>query len=162
MRRVYRTPWYTKIIERFRRSVPRGAWGIDVMTGFPGETDDDFRETWRYLRSLDFTYLHVFPYSPRRGTPAATMPDQVDPRIKRERTRQLIALSDERKQGHIDRSVGEEAMVLVETKRRGGQLRGFTEHYVPVRLDGSDSWMNTLVPVRITDAVAGHAKGVAP
>ena len=160
MRRVYRTAWYTEIIGRFRDALPRGAWGIDVMVGFPGETDADFQETVRYLEGLDFTYLHVFPYSPRHGTEAATLPDAVDPRTQRERTRVLAALSDARRAAHATAAVGEVGRVLVEVRRTGQRLRGFTEHYVPVTFDGPSAWVNRLVDVRITGANGPVARGV--
>ncbi len=161
MRRVYRTAKYTTAVERFRELLPHGAWGIDVMVGFPGEDGERFEATVDYLRGIKLTYLHVFPYSPRRGTPAATMRDQVDPRIKRARVGVLTALSKERRAAHAQAGVGAEDAVLVEDRRVNGYLRGFTSTYVPVLFEGPDSLFNQLVPVRITDAEGMNAWGAA-
>jgi threonylcarbamoyladenosine tRNA methylthiotransferase MtaB len=152
MRRVYRTPMYATKNQRFADAIPLGAWGIDVMVGFPGEDDAAFEQTYRYLRGLQLTYLHVFPYSPRRNTPAAGMPNQVDPRVKRERVTRLTALSNERRSLHATRSIGSQGHVVVEDRRVDGRLRGFTESYVPVLFEGPDSLYNSLVAVEITDA----------
>lgn len=159
MRRVYRTPWYRRIANRYRGHVPRGAWGIDVMVGFPGEDDDAFETTRRFLEELDFTYLHVFPYSPRRGTPAAGMPGQVPPKEKRHRSRTLVALSEARRAAHLRASVGECGRVLVEDRRVRARLRGFTSNYVPVMLDGPDTLMGEMVAVEIVDVDGEHAIG---
>lgn len=162
MRRVYRTPWYEGVVQRFRQAAPRGAFGIDVMVGFPGEDEERFTNTLRFLRGLDFSYLHVFPYSPRRGTAAATMPGQVEPRVKRERVAILTSLSRARRAAHAAASIGERRSVLVEDRRaRCGRLRGFSEHYVPVLFDGPDDRMNELVEVGITGSDGHTAYGEA-
>ena len=162
MRRVYRTGYYRQTAARFRELMPLGAWGIDVMVGFPGEDEAAFQGTYRFLRDLDFTYLHVFPYSPRKGTPAATMPGPVDPRVKRDRVGRLTALSDERRAHHAARAIGTQGTVLVEDRRVGGRLRGFTENYVPVLFDGPERWMNQLVPVDLvsSDGINAHGRAL--
>ena len=106
MHRKYR-PWhYADRIERIRRAMPDAAIGADVMVGFPGETDDDFEQTRAFIEALPFTYLHVFTYSSRPGTPSAEMPDQVPVQIARERNRMLRELAD-----------GEEARVHAVVRR---------------------------------------------
>jgi len=147
MRRVYRVDWYRRIFEAFRSQCPDGAWGIDVMTGFPGETDEEFQNTYRFLRSLDFTYLHVFPYSAREGTVAAELPDPVDPRVRKVRTQRLLALSKSHQKAHYERAVGKHHPVVVENRRVNDQLRGLTGNYVPVLFDGSSQLMETLTSV---------------
>lgn len=150
MRRVYTTRFYAGMTEAIRARMPHAALGIDVIVGFPGETARAFDETVRFLRSLDFTYLHVFPYSPRAGTDAAMMVDQVPPEEKKERGEILRQLSDERRQAYYQSQVGRDAQMLVEERRaRSGRLRGFTETYVAVELDGPDALRDTLQPVRL-------------
>lgn len=159
MRRVYRTPWYSKIVDEFFDRVPGGAWGIDVMVGFPGEDDAAFQNTYRYLRNLPFTYLHVFPYSARRGTPAASMPNPVDPRVKRDRSRQLMSLSESRRAAHAAATVGRALPVLVESRRVNGRLRGYSDCYTPVSFDGPDTWMNQIVNVTVSSVTEHVAQG---
>ncbi len=161
MRRVYRTPSYRKRVNRFFELLPFGAWGIDVMVGFPGEDDAAFQQTEAFLQSIPFTYLHVFPYSIRKNTPAATMPNQVDPQVKRARVQKLACLSNERRLAHVQKHIGRTGMVLVEERRQAGQLRGYTESYVPVTFSGPDSWKNQLVPVEMTDLAGSSAVGTA-
>jgi threonylcarbamoyladenosine tRNA methylthiotransferase MtaB len=159
MRRVYRTPWYRKIAEEFKSRAPHGAWGIDVMVGFPGEDEKAFEQSYEFLTGIPFTYLHVFPYSQRRGTQAATMPEQVQPQVKQARSRRLIELSNRRRDQHTERVLGRKLQVLVERRRIKGRLRGYSECYVPVVLDGSDSLMNQLVRVQIIEVNDGVARG---
>ena len=161
MRRVYRAPMYRQLVKKFRSCLPSGAWGADVMVGFPGETDAQFENTVTLLDEADVTYLHVFPYSPRRGTPAATMPNPVPPPIQRQRVNRLKALSERQQTGHVARAVGTEGLVLVEERRVNGALRGYSENYVAVSLDGPDEWMNELVPVQIMSADGMTARGKA-
>ena len=159
MRRVYRASHYAQLVERFRRRVPRGAWGIDVMVGFPGEDDRSFRRTADFLESLDFTYLHVFPYSPRQGTEAATMAGQVPADVKRARCRALLALSEARRAAHAERSVGEVVTVLAEGGYDQGRLRGFSEHYLSVTFEGPREWTRTMRRVKIVAADGGAVRG---
>ncbi|HIA04969.1 MAG TPA: MiaB/RimO family radical SAM methylthiotransferase, partial [Myxococcales bacterium] len=159
MRRVYRTPWYTKVIKDFHERVPNGTWGADVMVGFPGEDERAFEQSYRFLESIPFTYLHVFPYSQRRGTEASSMPDQIHPQVKRARSQRLIELSDMRRAEHAEKRLGQTLKVLIEGRRVGGRLRGYSECYVPVTLDGDDSWMNQLLPVQISAVTNGIAVG---
>ena len=160
MRRVYRTDWYRHIISEYRRRLPDGGWGIDVMTGFPGETDQAFQNTYRFLRSIDCTYLHVFPYSAREGTVAASMSNPVPPEVKKERTRSLIALSDSLRKAHLERTVGKTHLVLVENVRTEGLLRGMSDTYVPVCFAGPDALMETLVSVQVKSIGTREARGV--
>ena len=109
MHRKYR-PWhYADRIERIRRAMPDAAIGADVMVGFPGETDDDFEQTRALIERLPFTYLHVFTYSSRPGTPSAEMPDQVPVHIARERNRVLRELAAQKKRAFMQSFVGREA-----------------------------------------------------
>ena len=160
MRRVYRTSWYEKIIQRFSEALPFGAWGIDVMVGFPGETEQAFDNTVQFLQNIPFTYLHVFPYSVRKNTEAATMPLQVDPQEKKARVQILTKLSNTHRQRHLEKNIGRDGRVLVEEKRQQGLLRGYTENYVPVLFDGPDTMKNQIVPIALTDADDGFARGV--
>jgi threonylcarbamoyladenosine tRNA methylthiotransferase MtaB len=160
MRRVYRSDWYRHIFSEYRRRVPDGGWGIDVMTGFPGETDEAFQNTYRFLRSIDCTYLHVFPYSPREGTVAATMSNPVPPEVKKKRTQALIALSETVQRLHWERTVGQTRLVLVENVRTDGLLRGMTDTYVPVCFAGPDALMESLVSVQVQSLGMRGTRGV--
>jgi threonylcarbamoyladenosine tRNA methylthiotransferase MtaB len=153
MRRVYTTQTYAALMEAVRARLPRAAIGIDVIVGFPGETREQFQETYRFLRGLDFTYLHVFPYSPRAGTEAAALPDHVPPEEKKERSELLRALSDERRAAFQEAQVGTEVLLLVEGRRgRGQRLRGTSENYVTVEIDSREDLTDQIVPVRLLRA----------
>ena len=165
MRRVYRTPKYAEILKKFRQAVPLGAFGADVMVGFPGETDEAFEETVAFIESLDFSYLHVFPFSARRGTEAALMPDAVPPPVARERAARLLDLSTRRLSAHVARSVGTAQRVLVETGLGPGGLRqGYTEAYVGVRFAGSGHRAGRIIPVVIerSDGQWGYGTPLEP
>ncbi|NPD32615.1 MiaB/RimO family radical SAM methylthiotransferase [Eggerthellaceae bacterium zg-997] len=114
MERTYTAPWFEHLIGRLRAEVPGIALSTDVIAGFPGETDDDFRETCRVVERLGFGRLHVFPYSKRAGTPAAMRVDQVPDEVKRSRAAELRLLSDELTQRDYDRRVGTRELALVE------------------------------------------------
>ena len=159
MRRVYRSAHYTRIFEAYRERFPQGGWGIDVMVGFPGETDEHFQNTYRYLRGLDFTYLHVFTFSARHDTDAAAMSGQVAGDVKKERNRILTGLSNEHQARHAARQIGREERVVVESRRVDGRLRGYTDNYVATAFDGSDALMDAVVAVQIQRSQGGLAMG---
>jgi len=152
MHRKYR-PWhYREKIGKIRAAMPAAAVGADVMVGFPGETPAEFEETRRMVEELPFTYLHVFPFSPRPGTPAASMPGQVPVNLRRERSRILRELAAEKKQAFMRGFLGErlEAITLsvVAEDPQGPWTRALTDNYLKLRLrgrHGSNQWLHARI-----------------
>jgi threonylcarbamoyladenosine tRNA methylthiotransferase MtaB len=136
MHRKYR-PWhYADRIERIRRAMPDAAIGADVMVGFPGESDDDFEQTRALIERLPFTYLHVFTYSSRPGTPSAEMPEQVPVQIARERNRVLRELAARKKRAFMESFVGREVEAITLTHFDGAFTEGLTDNYLRLRVYG--------------------------
>jgi threonylcarbamoyladenosine tRNA methylthiotransferase MtaB len=136
MHRKYR-PWhYADRIERIRRAMPDAAIGADVMVGFPGETDDDFEQTRAFIERLPFTYLHVFTYSSRPGTPSAEMPDQVPVQIARERNRVLREVIAGKKREFMESFVGKELEVITLTYFDGEFTEALTDNYLKMKVRG--------------------------
>ncbi|MCP4727716.1 MAG: tRNA (N(6)-L-threonylcarbamoyladenosine(37)-C(2))-methylthiotransferase MtaB [bacterium] len=133
MRRKYLTKHYSEVVRDIRKYLPEAGIGADVMTGFPGETDEEFNETYNYIKDLPATYLHVFRYSPRKGTEAALLSEQVDPKKSKSRSKKLIELGLKKKIGFISDQIGKTAEVLFEsTQSEPGIFEGFTENYIRV------------------------------
>jgi threonylcarbamoyladenosine tRNA methylthiotransferase MtaB len=154
MNRRYNTAEYRAIVEQVRAAVPRVAITTDVIVGFPGETDEHFAETLQFVESIGFSRLHVFRYSPRPRTPAATMPNQVPGQVKEERARRLIALGEVMRRQFCQRMVGETWQVLWE-QEHDGVWSGHTDTYVSVQAQSDALASNQLSPVRVvrlTDA----------
>jgi threonylcarbamoyladenosine tRNA methylthiotransferase MtaB len=150
MNRRYSVARFAEVIALCRRHLPDAAIGIDVLAGFPGETEAHFARTRNFLEGLDWTYLHVFPYSDRPGTNAATFPGKVGKQEKSRRVAELMALGERKKQAFYGRQLGRRLPVLVETQRTGdGLLRGFTDNYVPVVFAGEDALMDTIVTIEL-------------
>jgi threonylcarbamoyladenosine tRNA methylthiotransferase MtaB len=164
MHRKYR-PWhYREKIEKIRSAMPTAAIGADVMVGFPGETDAEFESTRRMIEELPFTYLHVFTYSPRPGTPAATMPNQVPVHAARERNRVLRELAAEKKLAFMRGFVGGpvDAITLNVTGNDGdGEFtEALTDNYLKLRLRGShqpNRWQRAHVGDVVDGVLAGSA-----
>lgn len=161
MNRNYRTDFYRERIKTAAARLPGAGIGADVMVGFPGETDEDFDATVALIEGLPLTYLHVFSYSPRPGTPAAEMPRQVDPEVKKARSKRLRALGEVKRMAFMENQVGRTVPVLVETTRDrdSGLLKGWSDTYVKVHLDGPDQWMGKVLPVSVTALAGDHLKG---
>ncbi len=160
MNRRYTTSQFVKIVEKCHGVAADLAVGIDVMAGFPGESDEQFATTYSLLKDLDFTYLHVFPYSQRPGTPAAGFEDQVNGNIKEQRVDKLRRLSDIKKTIFYRRFIGDVRPVLVENKlSESGQLKGFTDNYIPVSFAGDPSLKNTVVQVKLESANGTFIQG---
>jgi threonylcarbamoyladenosine tRNA methylthiotransferase MtaB len=161
MRRPYSTRMYRALVERLAAARPRLGLGADVIAGFPGEGDDDFAETVAFARELPFSYLHVFPYSTRKGTEAAGLASQLASHTVTHRSRVLREIgrvkSDEFRRGLIGRV--EEVLVLETLDRATGRLVGLTGNYVEVVFSGSPSLMRTLATVRITATRADRTFG---
>jgi len=152
MGRRYTTSQFRKVLQRCRQYLPDAAIGIDILAGFPGETEEQFNDCRTFLESLNFTYLHVFPYSIRPGTVAADFKDQVPGPIKEKRVAILRELSDRKKQHFYQSQLGKTFPVLVEGKRNSyGRLKGFTSNYINVQFDGPDSLLNSTTTVQLID-----------
>ena len=160
MHRKYR-PWhYADRIERIRRAMPDAAIGADVMVGFPGETDDDFEQTRALIERLPFTYLHVFTYSSRPGTPSVEMPEQVPVQLARERNRALRELAASKKQGFMRSFIGRELEAITLTRFDGQATEALTDNFLKVRVTGRHP-ANQLVGVRVDSERLGELTGRA-
>jgi threonylcarbamoyladenosine tRNA methylthiotransferase MtaB len=134
--------------------MPHAAIGADVMVGFPGEDEQAFGQTYELLRELPISYLHCFPFSPRPGTPAATMTGQVGERQKKERVKILCDLSKEKRRAFYSRFIGEPLTLLIEHRRVQGMLRGISRNYIFCLVEGGDELMG-----REVEAVLLEVKG---
>nr|WP_316616272.1 tRNA (N(6)-L-threonylcarbamoyladenosine(37)-C(2))-methylthiotransferase MtaB [uncultured Alistipes sp.] len=150
MRRRYNTAQFADRIAAVRRAVPDVFLGIDVIVGFPGETDEDFADTYRFLERLAPAFLHIFPYSARPDTPAAGFPNQVPPPVVERRAAELGALSERLHRTFYEKQVGTQARVLWESTRRNGYMYGYTGNYVKVRTPFDRALINTITPVKLT------------
>ena len=160
MHRHYNRALYAEKVLRIKQLIPKAFVAADVIVGFPGETKEDFQETYDFLDSLPVSALHVFPYSRRPNTPAYGMPDQLSRAEKAERVRRLISLSDEKKLALCRLCEGDVVQVLVESKEKGGFYSGFSENYLKVRLNCTENAINTIQKVRLAETAAdGTMKG---
>ncbi|MBL7849430.1 MAG: tRNA (N(6)-L-threonylcarbamoyladenosine(37)-C(2))-methylthiotransferase MtaB [Cyclobacteriaceae bacterium] len=149
MRRRYLRELYTERVAKIKSVMPHACIGVDVIVGFPGERDEDFLETYNYLNELDISYLHVFTYSERENTLAATMPDPVPQNVRNERSRMLHILSDKKRRAFYEQNVGSARTVLFEKDIEDGMIHGFTENYVRVAVPADEELINQLRVVRI-------------
>ncbi len=132
MRRRYRREVFRDRVIMIREKMPDAGIGADVIVGFPGETEDDHEDTFRFLESLPLSYLHVFAFSPRPGTPAAELPGEVKKSEKERRSRQLIKLSESRRMLFMHNATGKTCNVLFEKRNADGMVAGLTENYIRV------------------------------
>lgn len=149
MNRHYTTAFFRDLVTGIREKLPDAAIGIDVITGFPGETEQAFANTLALIEDLPVTHLHVFPFSRRPGTPAADLPQQVSGAFARQRAAALRALGEAKQQDFARRFVGRTLEVVVEGKGKGGLRTGLSVHYLPVRFAAPAKLAGRLVKVRI-------------
>ena len=155
MRRRYSTSQFAYLVENLRsRFTDDVGITTDIMVGFPGETDADFQESLKFVEEIGFSQLHVFRYSPRKGTPAATYPNQVPSQVSASRSREMIELGKEMSKSFRKRMLGKYKNVLVEESREGEkkQLAGFTDNYLRVLMDVPDSAINKVIKVKLTSS----------
>lgn len=154
MRRKYTMAEFGERITRLKEVLPDCAITSDVIVGFPGETEEEFMETFNFINDHKFSELHVFPYSKRTGTPAAMMDNQVEESIKEERVARLIALSDQLAKEYASKYEGELLEIIPEefSEEAGGRLVGYTDNYLRVAIEGDESMIGQLVRVKITKA----------
>lgn len=150
MRRRYRREMFRDRVMRIRDKMPGAGIGADIIVGFPGETEDDFQETYRFLENMPLSYLHVFAFSPRPGTPAAEMPGEVTKAEKERRSRQLIKLSESRRMLFMRNASGKKFDVLFEKRDSEGMVAGLTGNYIRVVTPCSKDLPGTIKSVRLT------------
>ena len=148
MRRKYDTDLYSSRIRLIKKLMPHACIGVDVIVGFPGETEEEFNKTTEYLKSLPISYLHVFTYSERANTNAPKMNDVVSMDVRRKRSKQLRILSLKLKLKFYNENIGYKGRVLLESKEENN-LIGFTENYLKVKIPFEDKIINTIQEVRI-------------
>lgn len=159
MNRKYTSAEYFEAVERIKKAMPDAAITTDVIVGFPGETDEDFEESYRFVESLGLADAHIFKYSPRQGTPAAKMPDQVTPEQKEERSNRLIALSKCNGHWFSTKYIGKTEEVLFEQAVMPGVYEGKTKNYISVRVSHDDDVIGKLISVYFTRCTDGVLYG---
>jgi len=154
MNRKYTTQIYRDAVAKLRKYYPEASFTTDVIVGFPGETDEEFAKTYEFLKEIDFYRLHVFKYSPRRGTVAEKMPKQIDGNKKEERSNKLIELSNSTENKHNQSYIGKTVKVLFE-EFEDGFFKGHTTNYMMVKVAGeeekSDKFVNKILDVKIKE-----------
>lgn len=161
MNRNYSAAFFADLVNRLAQTIPGAAIGADVIGGFPGEDDSAFQNTMSLIETLPLAYLHIFPFSKRRGTPAAAFPGQVPPQVIRARCHALRELGEKKRESFCRSFLGQRLKVLVESKRdrESGLLKGFSANYIPFFLPGGEDLMNQEVEVRMTEVRDGKAFG---
>jgi len=164
MARRYKSARYRTIITTARQLVPGIAISTDIITGFPGETDDDFEQTYQLATALQFAKMHVFRFSPRQGTAAARMRGQIRDEVKKARSERLLTLNEVDNRRFREQFLGQTVQVLIESYKHG-YWEGLTDNYLHVELDGlpdtqSHNWQHTLVNARLVDLVEDGIRGI--
>ncbi|MBR0590151.1 tRNA (N(6)-L-threonylcarbamoyladenosine(37)-C(2))-methylthiotransferase MtaB [Bacillus pumilus] len=164
MRRKYTMEFFAERLTKLKKALPGLAVTSDVIVGFPGETEEEFLETYNFVKDRQFSELHVFPYSKRTGTPAARMEDQVDENVKNERVHRLIALSDQLAKEYASAYEGDVLEIIPEEsfKEQEGKHNlyvGYTDNYMKVVFEGTEDMIGRLVKVKITKAGYPYNEG---
>lgn len=150
MKRRYNQNLYTDRVTQIKKQMPDSCIGVDVIIGFPGETDELFLETYRYLNELEISYLHVFTYSERPNTEAVLMGGVVPKEVRRKRSKMLRGLSVKKRRSFYESQIGKNKTVLFESDNKGGFIYGFTENYVKVKTTFNAELINTLHAITLT------------
>ena len=150
MKRRYLREIYTERVNKIREVMPDACIGVDIIVGFPGETDEHFLETYHFLNDLDISYLHVFSYSERDNTEAAEMEGVVPANVRAKRSKMLRGLSVKKRRSFYESQIGTKRTVLFETENKEGYIHGFTENYVRVKTPWNPELANTLQEINLT------------
>ncbi len=151
MRRRYLSGLYIDRVERIKKIMPHACIGVDVIVGFPGETDEHFLDTYRFLNELDISYLHVFTYSERDNTTAATMKGVVAKNVRSKRSKLLRGLSVKKRRAFYESQLSMIRTVLFEGENKQGYIHGFTENYIKIKAPWNPALVNTLHDVELTE-----------
>ena len=150
MKRRYLREVYMERVNKIREVMPHACIGVDVIVGFPGETDEHFLETYHFLNNLDISYLHVFTYSERDNTEAAQMPNPVPANVRAKRSKMLRGLSVKKRRAFYESQLGTNRTVLFEGENKEGYIHGFTENYVKVKTPWNPELVNTLHEINLS------------
>ncbi|MEE2771608.1 MAG: tRNA (N(6)-L-threonylcarbamoyladenosine(37)-C(2))-methylthiotransferase MtaB [Bacteroidota bacterium] len=150
MRRRYLSDLYVDRVSQIRKVMPHACIGVDVIVGFPGESEEHFLETYNFLNELDISYLHVFTYSERDNTPAAEMDGVVPLKVRKKRSKMLRGLSAKKRRAFYESQLGTLRTVLFEGENKEGYIHGFTENYVKVKTPWNPELVNTLQQIKLT------------
>ena len=150
MKRRYMRELYTERVAKIREVMPHACIGVDVIVGFPGETDEHFLETYHFLNDLDISYLHVFTYSERDNTEAVEMDGVVPANLRSKRSKMLRGLSVKKRRAFYESQIGTNRTVLFESENKEGYIHGFTENYVKVKTPWNPELVNTLHEINLT------------
>jgi len=151
MRRRYNRELYQERVAKIRKKMPHACIGVDVIVGFPGETEDHFLETYKFLNEMELSYLHVFTYSERDNTPAILMDGVVSENMRNKRSKMLRGLSVKKRRAFYESQLGSTRTVLFEAENRNGYIQGFTENYVKVKAPWNPELVNTLHSIKLTN-----------
>jgi len=149
MKRRYQREVYEDRVNQINSIMPHACIGVDVIVGFPGETEELFLETYNFLNKLDVSYLHVFTYSERQNTEASTMKGSVPMKVRKKRSKLLRGLSVKKRRSFYEKSIGSNRTVLFEGENKSGYIHGFTENYIRVRHPWDPGLVNTLKKVKL-------------
>jgi threonylcarbamoyladenosine tRNA methylthiotransferase MtaB len=161
MRRNYNTRQYLNVVHKAVEKIPGLGLGADVIIGFPGETDEHFENTRSLIEGLPFSYLHTFSYSPRRGTEAYGFKETMPKATRKGRSKVLTDLANQKSQEFRRSFIGKTVAVLIENQRdhKTGYLKGHSEQFIPVLVEGGDRLTNQIIPVTITQVENGQVFG---
>ena len=160
MNRRYTTKEYKEIVHKLREKMPNVAITTDVIVGFPGETNDEFNQTYKFLSDVELSQMHIFKYSPRKGTPAATMENQIDPQMKHLRSDKLIALNKKNFNKFATRFIGEEFEVLFEQNIGDNKYEGLTPNYIRVVVESDEDIQGKILNTKISDVKDEYVEGI--
>lgn len=150
MNRHYDTAFYSDLVERIRQQFENAAITTDIMVGFAGETEEEFKLSLSFAKEIGFASAHVFAYSKRAGTVAANMPNQVEKNVKSKRSKEMIAATEQTEIAFLDKMTGTEQEVLFESRDSGGFYRGFTANYCQVKVKAEENLNGKIIKVKIT------------
>ncbi len=159
MRRHYDTKLYKEVAQKLRILAPDIALTTDVIVGFPGETEKNFKETFEFVKSIGFSKVHVFPYSKRTGTVASLLPNQVPEDIKKTRSKKLQKLSDDLRKEFFESQIGKIYPVLIEHQRLKNEREGLTPNYIQIKITSSENLQNQILNVKLIELKDGFIKG---
>ncbi|MGL5715153.1 MAG: tRNA (N(6)-L-threonylcarbamoyladenosine(37)-C(2))-methylthiotransferase MtaB [Paraclostridium sp.] len=160
MNRRYTTKEYKEIVDKLRQKMPNVAITTDVIVGFPGETNDEFKSTYEFLSDIELSQMHIFKYSPRKGTPAADMKNQIDPQMKQMRSDKLMSLNKQNFTKFASKFVGDEFEVLFEQNIAENKYEGLTPNYIRVIVESNEDIQGKILKTKISDVKDEYVEGI--